>query len=226
MDTYFISGLGCDRRVFERLVLPSGYQMQHIDWEPVNGTETITAYAERLSRHIDASKPFMLAGMSFGGIVATEIAKIKRPRRLILFSTVATRQELPFFYRLSGKIPLEYLSARLVPLLSHSFLHRYFGPLDQHSKTLVSEYVKNLDPVFLRWTLGHIGRWQNEITFPGYLHIHGAEDKTFDARLTDAAYIIKGAGHFCILTHADQVNHILRKELQFSQLEAEAGNYS
>ncbi|HEY1024526.1 MAG TPA: alpha/beta hydrolase [Sphingobacteriaceae bacterium] len=214
MVIYFLSGLGCDRRVFERIDLPSGYEMQHLDWVPVDGTETLPAYAAQLSKKIDDSKPFMLAGMSFGGMVAAEIAKIKRPEKLILFSTVANRRQLPLFYRLSGKIPLEWLSARAANLLSMSYLHRYFGPLDRRSKELVTEYFRHLDPVFLRWTLGHIGRWQNEEVFPGYLHIHGSEDKTFYARLTDAQYIIPGGGHFCILTHAQKVNEILRKELQ------------
>jgi pimeloyl-ACP methyl ester carboxylesterase len=217
MIIYFLSGLGADERIFQKLYLPPGYEMRHIHWEAVQVNQTLESYANQLARHIDQSEPFLLAGLSFGGIVAAEISKFLRPEKLILFSSTMTRFQLPKIYRLAGKL----YSDRLLPdrqiLLPLQFLYWFFGPVDHESRKLIASYLKRSDPVFLRWALGQISRWHNEHAYEPHVHIHGSRDRVFPVSLTKADYVIDGGGHFSVITHADEINSILMKELEIKQ---------
>ncbi|MDB5120325.1 MAG: hypothetical protein JWN56_1543 [Sphingobacteriales bacterium] len=211
---YFLSGLGADERVFMRLKLPAGYQMQLIPWEPVNGDETLEQYARHLARKIDASKPFLLAGLSFGGIVASEICKFLKPEKLILFSTVTTQHEFRPFYRLAGTLRLYKLLPTIFMRLSLPFAYWFFGPLDKEGKKLITDYVLMSDGTYLRWSLGQISRWQNTEIFHPHIRIHGTKDRAFPLKSQNApSYVIQKGGHSCVFTHANEVSEILWKEL-------------
>ena len=68
-------------------------------------TETLAQYAQRIVQRITAPRP-MLVGLSFGGMVAVEIAKILPVEKVILISSAKTRDELPPSYRFLGKLHL------------------------------------------------------------------------------------------------------------------------
>ena len=124
MKVYAISGLGADKRVFDYLNL--NFDLIHLDWIKNLPNESLENYALRISKSIDSSQDFILIGLSFGGLVAVEISKILKPKKVILISSVATKTELPYFYRLFGKtkiiniIPLVFLEKSNV-LLTYLF---------------------------------------------------------------------------------------------------------
>lgn len=76
MNVYFISGLGADKRIFSKLTLSAEFDIIHIDWIVPFSKETLVSYAKRLSKVIDVNNPFALIGVSFGGMIAVEIAKL------------------------------------------------------------------------------------------------------------------------------------------------------
>ena len=88
MKVYFISGLAADSRVFKHIQLPSGYQAHYLDWITPLPNESLKGYALRLSEAIDLKEPFVIAGLSMGGMIATEIANIYQPAACILFCSV------------------------------------------------------------------------------------------------------------------------------------------
>ncbi|HEY0056061.1 MAG TPA: alpha/beta hydrolase [Pedobacter sp.] len=136
MKIYFISGLGADERAFERLLIPKGYEVKHIPWKPLAGKTTIESYSRLLAEEIDTSMPFILAGLSFGGIIAAEICNYLKPEKLILFSTVKHRKELPLYYRIAGRLKLyKFIPPRLFRLTLW-FLYWFFGPLKPHRKSI------------------------------------------------------------------------------------------
>lgn len=211
---YFLSGLGADERVFARLKLPIGYQMEFIPWEPVKGDESLEEYARLLARKIDATKPFLLAGLSFGGIVAAEICTFMKPEKLILFSTVTTKHELGPFYRIAGKLHLYRILPTLFMRLSLPAAYWFFGPLDIEGKNLIADYVLLINGFYLRWCLGQISCWQNTSVFHPHIRIHGTEDRVFPlTSQTEIKHVIRDGGHTCVFTHADEVSEVLRKEL-------------
>lgn len=213
MKIYFISGLGADHRAFERIKLPAGYEMIHLDWIPAERKEDLTHYSLRMAEKIDSSEPFMLAGLSFGGIVASEIAKILKPRRLILISTVATKDGLPMLYKLAGKLHLDkILPAKAISPI-RPFANWFFGIKDKETENLLNYFRRNSNPKFLKWAISKIIRWNNQNVYPFLIQIHGGRDRVFPAKKSLANYVIKSAGHLCVFSKANLINAILRKEL-------------
>src|ERR1035437_6749894 len=91
---YFIPGLGADERLFSKLKLP-GYKKKFIKWLVPKENESLPHYAKRLSAQIDSSKSFSLIGVSFGGMLAVEMSKFLKPKKIFLISSAKTNRELP-----------------------------------------------------------------------------------------------------------------------------------
>ena len=106
-NVYIFSGLGADERIFQRLDL-SGFSTIFIKWEVPFKNETIENYASRLIRQITEPRPILL-GLSFGGLISVEIAKQIETEKVILIASAQTREEIPLYYRLAGKLKLHKL---------------------------------------------------------------------------------------------------------------------
>lgn len=114
-NVYILSGLGADERVFRYLDFKD-LDVAFVKWIKPLANETITRYTQRISEQIKCKNP-VLIGLSFGGIIATELAKIIPVKQLILISSLKTRTEIPFIYRLAGQL-------RLHQLIPYSFLKK------------------------------------------------------------------------------------------------------
>ena len=60
MNVYFISGLGADQRVFQKLTIDPEFNPVPIEWVKPGRKESMPSYARRLSTQIDTTKPFHL----------------------------------------------------------------------------------------------------------------------------------------------------------------------
>src|SRR5450755_2565194 len=98
MNLYFISGLGADKRVFQKLILPDIFKIHHIELVTVSTDESIETYCRRLSRQIDQERPFILIGLSFGGIIAVQMSKFLSPVQTVIISSFCLKNEIPKFY--------------------------------------------------------------------------------------------------------------------------------
>lgn len=92
---YLISGLGADERVFKFLSLPQ-IDAKPIFWEKTDKAETISQYCKKLLKQIDLDSEIILIGVSFGGIVAQEIAKLVPVKKIIIVSSVKSPSEFSF----------------------------------------------------------------------------------------------------------------------------------
>jgi pimeloyl-ACP methyl ester carboxylesterase len=84
MTLYFISGLGADMRIFEKIQFSDSFKLIFIDWIVPIKNEPIRDYATRLSHSINTAEPFVIIGLSFGGMIATELSTIVVPQKTIL----------------------------------------------------------------------------------------------------------------------------------------------
>ncbi len=213
MKAYFISGLGADHRAFERLELPSGYQVIHIPWLSLAAGETLQTYSQKMSLNIDTKDPFVLVGLSFGGMVSVEISKIMKPEKLILISTAATNSAFPVLFKVAAWLNLDTIlpadSFKLIRRMSYWF----FGAKDKSTKRLLDYFFSNTTPQFLNWAVSQIVHWKNTYRFPNTVHVHGRGDKIFPASRSNADYLVSG-GHLCVFTNSGEINSILQKELK------------
>lgn len=114
---YIFSGLGVDKRVFDRIDF-GDLDITFIDWIAPNSDESIQEYAGRFSERITSSNP-VLIGLSFGGIIAVKISKLIPTEKIILIASAKTRHELPKLYRNTGKTNLHQITPASLLKLHH-----------------------------------------------------------------------------------------------------------
>lgn len=208
---YIFSGLGADKRVFQNLDL-SPYSVSFVNWlSPFKG-ESMEDYARRLSASIQTPKPILI-GVSFGGMMAIEIAKHVDVEKIILISSAKTRQEIPLYYRIFGLLGLQRLVPPGILTQSNHFTNWFFGAEQTKDKLLLKQILIDTDSAFLKWAITGILQWKNSTPNNKTFHIHGTQDKILPLRFIQADAIIKGGGHLMILNKAEEISEILRIQL-------------
>jgi len=207
-EIYFISGLGADARVFQRLRL-EGFRPVHIQWEQPHRGETLEHYAGRLMAQVNAPHP-ILVGLSFGGLVAVEMAKQSAPTRVVLLSSAKTAQEVPFYFKLWRWLPLHLLLPlkRLLWAL-YWFLFWLFSLGNQAERDLLRQILNETDPGFMKWAMHKVVTWQNRQVPDNVVHIHGGGDRIFPCRQVNPDILLADGGHLMVMNRAERVSMVL-----------------
>lgn len=214
---YLIPGLGVDKRLYEKQ-LQDGFEFTVLEWLKPARKETLEQYCKRMSERIHPDEPFVLGGVSMGGIVAQEIARIMQPEKVIIISSIRNCSELPPHLRLLRKLPLH----KLVPF----FLYRYtpvvaaiirpvFGKMGAADKQSFREMVKDSDPWFIKWAIDRVINWGRKPDLTNVVQISGTADYVFPIHfIRKPDYLIEKGSHFMIRTRAEEINKILSEELK------------
>jgi len=215
MHVYLISGLGADRRAFQRLKMPPHFIIHHLDWIKPYPGETLDAYAKRLAEGIDQSQPFALVGLSFGGMIATAMTSFLKPDKTVLISSIGCINELPWYFRWIGKVQLH----KCIPLRLLSTPNKMafwlFGARRPSEKKLLSQIISETDPRFIRWAFHAILNWNQAKRPEQLIHIHGSMDKILPLRFTKPDVVVHKGSHFMVWTKAHAVSRALEKALQY-----------
>lgn len=185
--------------------------MIHIEWIKHFKNETLEHYALRLTEQIDTSRPYILVGLSFGGMLAAEIAKLYRPEQLILISSIPSSKQLPGYFKIAGRLKLQYL-VPIALLKSASLLKRFFTAETTEEKKYLRSAIRESDSSFIRWALNAILYWKSTGVPSSYIHIHGTRDEILPIRNLSPTHIIKGGGHLMVLTRAKEINKIINDQ--------------
>lgn len=209
MEVYLISGLGADRRVFEKIDLPE-HTLIHVDWIKPNNNESLANYARRLLPQLQSNRP-VLVGVSFGGLVAIEIARHIDTHKVILISSARTFRAIPLLYRLAGSLGIHRIIPSFLLKQVNAFLFYFFGIKREKDKDLFQRIMKDTDDFFLRWAIDQIVKWRGDFELMNVHTIHGSKDRILPMKRCD--YVIEGGGHFMIVDRADEITTALRKIL-------------
>lgn len=212
MKAYFISGLGADKKAFQKIKLPQGYEPVFLDWIPPQKKESLSNYAQRLSSLIKSDEEFILIGLSFGGMLASEIAKLHQPLKTIIISSLATSNELPWYFKKAGSIGL-HKAVPIKLLKAGSVLKNLMGVASREDKAIILNYARTADPDLVRWSIHAIVNWKQAERLPTIIHLHGSNDRLLPIKYTHPDFIIKGGGHLMIFNKAEEVNKILQQVL-------------
>jgi pimeloyl-ACP methyl ester carboxylesterase len=204
---YLIPGLGADERVFRRLKLMGTVRV--LRWlAPQSATEPLTHYAARLAAAVPADEPCWLVGVSFGGLLAQEIGRLRPLARVVLISSLGSPPDLPPLLRLAGTTGVHHL----VPFGLLKWLPRlaqwFFGARGGTEYRLLRQILADTDPVFARWATAQLLAWRGP-GLPGTVRLHGTRDRLLPAGAARIDYLVPGAGHFLIVSHAAQVSQVL-----------------
>ena len=213
MTIFFISGLGADKRAFKQLCVSEKHNIVYVDWILPYKNETINSYAKRISILIDTTKPFILIGYSFGGMLALEMLDFIKPQKTILLSSVSRRKELPFYYRLVGKLCLNKLIPEKLVTRPNFIIHWFFGIEGETDKTLLNEILISTDAQFSVWAINELVNWNRMTSNSNIIRIHGQKDRLLPIINFKPNYLLSNAGHFMAVNRAKEVSVILNSEI-------------
>ena len=208
-NIYVISGLGADERVFFKTNFGNN-KVTHIHWLTPLQNESIEAYALRLCTHIHDKNP-ILVGLSFGGMMAMEVAKHIATEKIILISSAKTKHELPALYKNAGRLNLHKLIPTTFFKSANVFTNWAFSNRSKNDKRILAEMMKEMDMVFLRWAIDKILHWKNETIHKNVFHIHGTADRILPYKNIKPTITINGGPHLMIVTKAAEVNKHLQE---------------
>lgn len=209
---YLFPGLGADESIFRNLKLP-GYEIVHIKWiKPLNG-EDVADYAARLQYQIKEDTQPVLVGLSFGGMVAQELAKLIDPALTVIVSSIKGVKERPLQLDLAKALrPHKFLPSILA--IEFDFWYPFaFGRTSAFEKSYIKRMAKGIHPDFTDWATDAAIHWENTEIVSNLVHIHGTRDNLFPACYIKDAHMIKGGTHFMVYNKADQVADIMLREL-------------
>lgn len=208
---YVLGGLGADERVFYKLDFGS-HNVVYIKWVAPYKNETIESYALRLTTQISTPTPILI-GLSFGGMMAVEIAKHITTEKIILLSSAKNRQEIPYYFRLAGAVGLHNIIPSSLLIKANIFTNWFFSSRSVEEKKMLSAILHDTDPVFLKWAIAKIATWKNVTTHQNLQHIHGTADRILPIINIKANESVEGGAHLMVVTNAKEVSRILKKVL-------------
>lgn len=204
---YLIGGLGVDERVFNALHFHNlekhvVYWIEPLPWEKLQD------YCKRLLPQIDSPDP-IIAGVSFGGMIANEISRLINVRQIFLISSIRSAKEMSVLMRISGVLKLHKLIPVNLARKAHRILRWAFWVYDPEHKKLLEKIAEETDPVLIRWSLNQVVNWKGEESKNTY-QIHGDKDRTFPiSKLKHPDIVLKGTGHFMVVQRADEIAKII-----------------
>ncbi|SFH80789.1 alpha/beta hydrolase [Halpernia frigidisoli] len=208
---FLISGLGADERMFHRLNFYNCTPV-FIKWLPTKKNENIADYASRLLTQITEENPVII-GLSFGGIIAVEIAKQIKTEKIILISSAKDKSEIPFLYKFAAYFKLNKLIPKQLFKQTNFFVYWLFGVKNEEDKNLLKEVLKDTDLDFAVWAIEQIINWKNDY-LPQNLHrIHGSNDHLLPLKVLPPDFEIENGSHLMVLNNAEEVSTALQEIL-------------
>jgi pimeloyl-ACP methyl ester carboxylesterase len=209
---YLFPGLGADETIFRKLDLP-GHEIVHIKWiKPLN-KETLPEYARRLKYQIRQDTDAVLIGLSFGGMVAQEVAKLVKPALTIIISSIKTHYERPFKMILAERLKINKFIPSLLAIEFEFWYNWSFGPTTRMEKSFIKKMAKGIHPDFTDWAADTAITWKNTEIIPNLVHIHGDNDNLFPHWYIRNFILVKGGTHFMVYNKAEEVSAIIMQRL-------------
>lgn len=202
-------GLAASSMVFENIKLDGKkYSLHRIDWIQPEKNESIKTYCVRLSKKIKHKNPILL-GVSFGGIIAQELDKIIKVKKLIIVSSVKSHKEYPILY----KIARDYQLNNALPFGMFDNFIKFSLKLNINKLykriDLAERYLTERNEIYLEWAVWSLLNWKQQKHRPDLIHIHGDKDKVFPIENISKCIKIKGGRHEMIILKAKWFNENL-----------------
>jgi len=206
IQVYFMPGMAANSSIFENIQLPiERFELHMLEWFVPDKNMSLAAYAEKMTKNIMHEAP-VLVGVSFGGILVQEIAKIIPVKKVIVVSSVKQTVELP-----KRMIFAKYTKAhKLLPtgLVNNvELLAKYaFGEVVNKRLELYERYLSIRDKYYIDWSIDQIVNWKQTQYPENLTHIHGDKDVVFPISHIKNCIPVKNGTHTMIIHRARWFN--------------------
>ena len=171
--------------------------------EPAPGEE-LSHYALRVAELNGIRASDVVGGVSFGGMIAAEIARQRTVAGLILLGSCVRPERLPWSYRWIERLG-KFIPDSLLGFRSFRPLVRWrFAPVTAEAErclmamaaTCPTSQIRGFGRMAIKWS--GVERFSCPV-----LSVHGDRDRIIPARCAEPGLILQNAGHAFTLTHAE-----------------------
>ncbi len=206
---YVIPGLGTDTRIFSRWkTLP----FMGVEWLEPMKNESLREYAKRMAQSIKHPNP-VLIGVSFGGVLAQEIASFLPVKGVILISSIKSEKELPHSLRIMRFVPFYQLSKGQWRIQTLPLWGRLFGIHEKEERNLIMDMFRKQTDSYRMWAIRNLVHWEASPYEGPLIHIHGTMDRVFPYQRILSCIPVEKGDHFMVYRKADEVEAIVKSSL-------------
>ena len=212
---YFVPGLAASPEIFEFLQFSEDkFALHFLEWLiPLSAHEPIEDYAKRMSDLVLEENP-VLIGVSFGGIMVQEMSKHLNCKKVIIISSVKSRDELSNALKFIQKTKIYRLfpSKAIENIEIFSFLA--FGNTSKKRLILYKKYFSVRDKKYLNWSIYNVLHWKQAKPLENILHIHGTADAIFSFNYINGCIPIEKGTYIMIINRAKTISKIISDSLK------------
>jgi len=196
---YIIPGMAASVEIFENILFAEDkFSIHFLPWEdPINRGENLEDYCYRCASRVKHDRPVLL-GVSFGGVVAQEMAKYVDARLVVIISSIKTNVEFPRRMKLARATGLH----RMLPTsLASRFkmLKNYTTGKLSRKLALYDKYLHKDESIYLDWALDRLMHWDRIEPISHLIHIQGTADPVFPIRYMKNYVPVQGGTHIMII---------------------------
>lgn len=211
MVIYAIPGLGTTEKLYVNTKI-KGVEIIVLNWPIPDKNDTMETYARKFLSQIDTSVPFCLLGVSFGGMLCTELSKIISPQKTFLISTSKSRKELPWFIKTLNYFPVH----KIISEKQHRKMAYQGRWIIGFGKAYIPDFlgmVNGMTENYFKYCINIIVSWQSQELPKNSIHIHGDADRLLWYNYVKPDYTISKGSHAMVVFQANEINKIIEKEL-------------
>ncbi|MDP4827728.1 MAG: alpha/beta hydrolase [Flavobacteriales bacterium] len=210
-NVHWLPGMGADRRLFSKIKVERVVHHYH-EWRHLPGAKTLSDYASWLAENIDTERNIYI-GSSMGGMMATELMRVKPADHLILLSAPSGRHEFPALLKNLSAIRIgRWFSPRQMHALNR-MANTFMGFKNAEDQALFFEMLEGYGPEFLHFAVNAILEWKpSEFNYP-YVQIVGGDDRLFKSDRMRSPIVLPGAGHFMTWEKPEDLSALIQREI-------------
>ncbi len=213
---YFISGLGADEKAFHRLE-DFGVPKIMVQWLDPIPKESLLNYCKRIITQYGITQQDIIVGLSFGGLIAQQIAQILDQRFVILISSFRTKEDL----RLLFKKGLQFRLYKLMPEIKFPLISEVVANVlnsgTTEGKPVLKAMLETTDMKLLKWSIEKIFQQDIELGQEAIKYnLLGNKDRVMKIWRNKTTHIIQGGSHFMVYDKAKEVSTAIKQILESS----------
>ena len=212
IPVYFMPGLAASTTIFEHIKLPEDqFEMVFLEWFLPNDKESIESYAKRMNEKILHENP-VLIGVSFGGILVQEMAKLIPTNKVIIISSVKSNTEFPPRLKMAKATKVyKILPTQLLANVELLVKYAFGSTIVKKRLKLYEKYLSVRDKKYLDWSIENVLLWPQKSAHENTIHIQGDADEVFPIKNIQNCIVVKGGTHIMIINKFKWFNENLPK---------------
>ena len=212
-NVYMMPGMAANSKIFDFISLPKNFIIHYLEWEIPILMNPLKIIHQESQKKLKAEN-IVLIGVSFGGIIIQEISKFIKTIKIIIISSIKSKNELPLMMQLSRKTKAyKFFNVKWIDDFESLALF-VFGPIIKTRIELYRKYLSVRDENYLNWSIDQIVNWNQKNPPKKIIHIHGVNDLVFPSIYIKKAIFLSGGTHAIILRKASWFNKNLPKLIQ------------